>query len=407
MHKSNDLLNKIKPWIILSTYIVIIFFIGFNFPAIYYQLSYYLSLLSPLFIAIGIAFVLNIPMSTIERIIKKIIPQKSWFYSKIRGVSILLTFVFTFAIISIISSIIFPQIITSIVMLFNNISTYLANISGTINTILEFFHIDLNIDFNFNTTEINGYLSQVGWSIDKIIKTATDWLSGAGNLVFTNALAFTNGLANWFMGLMLSLYLLSSKEKFIRQFRKLIVSILGYRRSTSVFAIGNRAHLYFANFISGQLLEACILGILFYIGMTLLKMPFAMLISSIIGISSIVPMFGALFGMAVGCFLILAVNPMQVLWFIIFFQVLQQLEGNLIYPHVVGNSVGLPGLWVLLSIVVFGGLFGLLGMLIAVPTTALIYSVLGDIVNERLKQKKLIVTETTLSEEAELPKIDS
>src|SRR5699024_1612745 len=145
--------------------------------------------------------------------------------------------------------------------------------------------------------------------------------------------------------------------------------------------IGQQANQTFSSFFSGQLLEACILALLYYISMTLFNMPYAMLISTVIGVTSIVPIFGAMIGMAFGCILIFAINPWMSLFFMVFFQIVQQFENNLIYPRVVGKSVGLPGIWVLLSIVVCGGLWCLFGMLIAVPLTAVSYTLLSDWVN--------------------------
>lgn len=135
---------------------------------------------------------------------------------------------------------------------------------------------------------------------------------------------------------------------------------------------------------------------LYYVSMTLFKMPYAMLISTVIGVTSIVPMFGAMLGMAFGCVLIFAINPWMSLFFMVYFQIVQQFENNLIYPRVVGNSVGLPGIWVLLSIVVFGGLLGLFGRLIAVPATAVLYTLLGEFVNGRMRKKGQILDESGL-----------
>ena len=175
--------------------------------------------------------------------------------------------------------------------------------------------------------------------------------------------------------------------------KKVLVVIFKEKGAKRCVVIGRKANEIFSGFIGGQLMEACILGILYYIGMTLFKMPFAELISSIIAIASLVPVFGAMFGMIIGAILIFTINPLQALVFIVFYQVLQEIENNLIYPRVVGSSVGLPGLWTLLSIFVFGGLFGVFGMLTAVPTTALIYNLFVEYVNNRLESMAITVDE--------------
>lgn len=246
-------------------------------------------------------------------------------------------------------------------------------------------------------------MTSLGWTWESIAQNASTWAIGAGSSLLNNALAFTSGLANWFTGFMLSLYLLSSKEKFIRQFRKAIAAIFGYNISVSVFDLGKKSNRIFTSFISGQLVEACILGSIYFVALSLFKFPFVMLISCVIAITSIVPMFGAMFGMFFGCLLILAVNPIiDVVWFVILFQVIQAFEGNVIYPRVVGNSVGLPGVWVLLSIIVLGGIWGLFGMLIAVPFTALCYNIASEAVNILLQKRQLVVTNESITKNGKL-----
>jgi predicted PurR-regulated permease PerM len=346
----------------------------------------------PLFYAIGIAFVLNIPMHIFEKYLKKWIPEKNWFYSKIRGISLTLTLIFAAAVLYIIVSIITPQIISSLQLLLQNGTKYIASILNNLNKVLEFFKLE-QINVSLDANSINQFINGIGWNWESIVKNMSNWAIGTGSSIIANALAFTTELANWFTGFMLSLYLLSSKEKFIRQFRKILVSIFGYKWSIRIFEVGAKSNRIFNSFISGQLVEACILGTIYFVVLNLLNFPFAMLISCVIALTSIVPMFGAMFGMAFGCLLILAVRPLiDIIWFIIVFQAVQTFEGNVIYPRVVGNSVGLPGIWVLLSIIVLGSIWGLFGMLIAVPFTAVTYNLTGELVNYRLSKQKLLVT---------------
>lgn len=146
----------------------------------------------------------------------------------------------------------------------------------------------------------------------------------------------------------------------------------------------------FSNFLSGQVIEAMILGILFFISMTIFRMPYALLIGVLIAITALIPIFGAFIGCILGAFLIVMVNPIQALWFIILFLVLQQIEGNFIYPHVVGNSVGLPSIWVLVAVTVGGSVMGVLGMILFIPLFSVIYSIIREIVNERIKENSII-----------------
>ena len=227
-----DILKKIKPWMWLSTYIVLLLFALVHFQDLMGVLGKVMHLLTPLFYAIGIAFVLNQPMKAIEKGLIKLIqalprskknpPQRE---PKVRGISIFLTLLLALAVLFVLSSIIFPQLITSIVQLFNNCVVYAGNIVENINNLLASLHLE-NIEWDLDTAKLQAALDQLGLSADKIFQTATNWVGGTGMTVINNISAITVGLSNWVMGFMLSLYLLSSKEKFIRQLKKLIGALL-------------------------------------------------------------------------------------------------------------------------------------------------------------------------------------
>lgn len=372
-----------QNWFHLISYAILLIFLLTKFDGMWSWFSRFLGLLMPLFYGIGIAFVLNIPMSYMEKaLIQQVGPRKKWY----RPIAIISTLIVTATAVFLLSSVIFPQIIENIVMLVNNIPNYIKNIVHLTNELLMSFHVDytLSIQEIFNIP------------LDQIVPSITKWASNvAPDLVgntWNATMSIAGALANWFMGFMLSLYLLSSKEKFIRQLRMLIVAIFPKNIYQWIFYVATKTNLTFTNFISGQMVESVILGSIFYVVMLLLKMPYALLISCCIAVTSVVPMFGAMIGQFFGFLLILAINPIQSLVFVVVFQLIQQFEGNVIYPRVVGNSVGLPGIWVLLSIVVFGGLMGLFGMIIAVPTTAVCYTLIKETVYRKLKQKKIKVT---------------
>lgn len=386
-------LDKIKPWTILAVICTLLAYILLHATAIIEWILKLIGLCSPLFYAIGIAYVLNQPMSWIESILKKKIQPKCRIYKHIRGISIFLTLILALILIIVLMMIVIPQLVSSSVLLISNLVSYIENIVDFINDILTKVHLQESL-IQFNPQELSALIDHLTQNWQNMLKTASNWVGGASQILIKNTVAIGSALANVFTGLLLSLYLLGSKEIFIVHLRKLIAAFFPASLTKRIYAIGTRANDIFSSFISGQLLEACILGSLIYIGMRLFNIgvPFELLISVIVAVTSIVPIFGALFAMAFGVFLILAVDPLESLLFIIFFQVVQQLEGNLIYPHVVGKSVGLPAIWVLLSIVVFGGLFGIIGMLVAVPTTALIYSLIKDFIQWRLDEKNIQIT---------------
>lgn len=390
MKIDKDTMNKIKPWMLLAVFCAGLVYILIHTVEISFFLKKLFRLCIPLFYAIGISYVLNIPMTWFEKELKKRIPEKSWIYNKIRGISIFLTLVLALIIIMILLSIIIPQLINNVMMLLNNLVGYIENIIGYVNTFLSTLNLDESL-IEFDTSAFNKYLESLTANWESMLKTASSWVGDAGQMLVKNALAFTAELANWFTGFMLSLYMLSSKETFLLQIRKIISALFSKEATKKIFDISARANDIFSSFISGQLLEACILSMLIYFGMKLcgLGENFEILISIFTGVTSIIPMFGAMIAMGFGAILIFANNPLEALIFIVFYQVIQQFEGNVIYPKVVGKSVGLPAVWVLLSIIVFGGLFGLFGMLIAVPSTALIYSLIRDFINWRIQAKNI------------------
>ena len=187
------------------------------------------------------------------------------------------------------------------------------------------------------------------------------------------------------LGIVFSIYVLSQKEKLCRQCKKAVFAIFSLQKAERTVELANLTNNIFAKFVTGQLTEACIIGVLCFIGMSIFRMPYAGIISVLIGVTALVPIFGAFIGTGVGAILIFFEDPIKAFWFIVFILILQQLEGNLIYPRVVGQSVGLPGIWVLASVTVGGALFGVGGMLFSVPVCTVIYTVFKQYVNKKSK----------------------
>lgn len=196
-------------------------------------------------------------------------------------------------------------------------------------------------------------------------------------------------VVNLVLALVFSLYLLAQKETLGRQATKVLRAFCSEKRANWLLDVARLTNQTFSNFVTGQLTEAVILGGLCFVGMLLFRLPYAGVISVLVGFTALIPIFGAFIGVGIGAFLILLVNPIQALWFILFFVILQQLEGNLIYPRVVGKSVGLPGIWVLAAVTLGGNAFGLVGMLLGVPVCSVLYALARQGVNARLAKKGL------------------
>ena len=232
---------------------------------------------------------------------------------------------------------------------------------------------------------------------DKMIQGGIDFLrNGAGsvlNTTFAAAKSIVSGLTTFFISAVFACYILLQKKKLTVQIQKVLYAFLPEKKVSTVLDICSLTYRTFSNFLTGQCMEAVILGTMFFISMSILRMPYALLIGVLIAFTALIPIFGAFIGCVIGTFLILMVNPMQAIGFIVLFLVLQQVEGNLIYPHVVGGSVGLPSMWVLVAVSLGGSLMGLVGMLIFIPMVSVIYTLFRGYVYERLRKKNITVFE--------------
>jgi len=327
-------------------------------------------------------------MKKIENLLSKKIKKKNI----LRGASLALTLICTALILVLFFSFIIPKLVESVILIFTNLLNYTSTLVTMINKTLEQLHIHYAMDFS----DIQSLIQQ-NFDINNIIIKGTDFLGQTGfNIIFQSiglVNTFINGIASFMMGL----YLLANKELHITQVKKFITFIFGYKKSLSIIDIGIEANHYFNGFVSGQLLECCIFMTLMYIVLRFIGLPFPELMAVIIALSSLVPMFGTFVGFFISFILVLAAAPSLAVIFVICFICVQQFEGNVIYPHVVGDAVGISGLYVLLALVVFGNLFGFVGLLIAVPSMAVIYAIGSRVINLSLYKQHIEVTFNKIS----------
>ncbi len=368
------------------TYAIILAFVVFNYTTVFSVLGYILSLATPLYIAIIIAFILNIPMKKIEHLYGKKIKRKGLK----RGLAIATTLILALLLIVLFSSFIIPRLGESISSIITNIFNYSNRLVTMINDTLAKF----NVNYAINYDSIQQALANL--DLNNLLSKSGDFLGNAGiNLLF-QSIGIFGFFINVITSFIMALYLLANKETHLRQLKKIVTFFFGYKESLVIFDIGAEANHYFNGFVTGQLLECCILTSLMYIGFRLTGLPFPELLAFVIGIASLVPMFGGFVGFGISFVLVLAVDPTKAIIFTICFVIIQQFEANIIYPRVVGGAVGISGLYVLLSLVIFGNLFGFFGLLIAVPSMALIYAVGSRLVNISLYRKHIEVTDHSI-----------
>ncbi|MBE7014556.1 MAG: AI-2E family transporter [Ruminococcaceae bacterium] len=365
--------DNIKKPIIIVSYAIVLYFIVNNLTTFSGYVSSFFKVIAPLIIGGILAFIINLFLRFYEKKVFVNIKEK---WKKLRRpVCVILSYLTFFLILFIIVKFISPRLEESIKTLTSSIPAY-------VNSVSEFFY-GLTLEHKITEELWNKVIE----NFDLIITNTTQFLNTALPKIFSVTKTVTSSVFDVFIGFVFSVYMLLSKEKLVRILKKILRAHTKENFSTGVIDVFRRANKIFRSFVGGQLSEAVILGILCYIGMSIFKMPYAPLISVIIGISSIVPVIGAIVGTIPCALLILLENPMMAIWFVVFIVVLQQFEGNIIYPRVVGSAIGISGFWVLLAVTLGGGLFGIFGILLGVPLMAVIYTVYGEYVNKKVDEK--------------------
>ena len=386
-------LNKknIKKILLIITYTILLCFALIKFDLVLSILGYLLNLLKPFIFGFCIAFILNIPLSRIERGFKeKKKKQKSnvakakqettvkrtiKVSSKVRVFSIILSLLIFVGIIFLTLFLVIPEFI-------NTISIFKDSIPSAFNTVQEWAR-----DLMSNNKQVVEKINEFKPDWQQIYDEASVWIKSMASGLIGVSIDFIvglfSGIINFFMGVIFAVYMLMQKEKLTSQLKRLVRAYLPEEKAQKLLYVGHITNDTFKKFFGGQFIEAILLGVLCFIGMTIFGMPYALTISVLVGVTALIPVFGAFFGTAIGAILILAVNPMQAFWFVVYIIVLQQIDGNFIYPKIVGDSVGLPGIWVMLAVLVGGNSLGILGMLIGVPIASVAYKLIKEYVEKK------------------------
>ena len=342
-----------------------------------------LSLFTPFIIGFCIAYVVNLLMRPLEKLWSIVwCRSKRDFYKRLsRPVSLILSALIVFGLVFSIVFMIIPALKDTIVSFVDRIPQYIAALENLYNRLADFL-----AEYNFELPDISVEMDKLGKSIKGLI---TSYGDSVVNTTFSVTASIVGVVVDIVLGIAFSLYVLAQKETLGRQFKKVLYALFDVKKTDRFFEIASLTDSVFTRFVAGQLTEAVIIGVLCFIGMLILSMPYAAVISVLVGFTALIPVFGAFFGTAVGAFLILLESPIKALWFVLFIIVLQQIEGNLIYPRVVGKSGGLPGIWVLVAVTVGGGAMGVIGMLFAVPVVTVLYVIFKEYIAKRYKQKDI------------------
>ncbi len=345
-----------------------------NFGGVLNLVSRVFSLISPIVSALCIAFVLNVLLSALENKVFFFFDKskKKFVRTLKRPLCLVLTYLLGFGIISLLILVIIPDIIDTIIYITEKIPGFVVQVNEWLQGFLVKFKID--------PAELPG--TDINWTL--VANTMKDWISGSEAKIFGDAVNITtsvfSGVFDTLLSLVISVYVLAQKEKIGAFLKRMINALLPDKATKLIYHISSQSSYTFSKFIGGQCTEALILGTLCFIGMLIFRFPNALIISVLIAVTSLVPIVGATIGVVVGALLIFITSPLKAILFVVFFLILQQVEGNLIYPKVVGKAVGLPGVLVVSAVLLGGNIGGVMGTLVAVPTCAVFYVLLKELI---------------------------
>lgn len=380
MDLGKENIKKLRGLIIFT----ILILVGLqNFGVIIGAGRFLLKIIYPFALGAAVAFVLNVPMHFLE---KHIFQERSWKNNKVvkkleRPLSLVLTMCLVLGIVGLVMFVVIPQLGSTIMSLGTSLQNFVVNLQDWGEKLFQ------------DNQEIVAWINSLEFNWEKMIQTGIDFFkNGAGsvlNSTFSAAKTIISGLANFFIAFVFACYILLQKEKLSRQVKKIMYAFLKKEHVNVIMSVCSLSYKTFSNFLTGQCVEAVILGTMFFIVMTIFRFPYAMLVGVLIAFTALIPIFGAFIGCVIGAFLILMVSPVKAIGFIVMFLILQQIEGNLIYPHVVGGSVGLPSIWVLVAVTLGGSLMGIVGMLVFIPLSSVVYTLFRGWVYQRLKKKNI------------------
>lgn len=369
----------------LIVFTIVLLIALWNYRIVLEGIGFLGNIVFPFLVGGAIAFVLNVPMSFLERNIfrKSVLEKRPKLQRVARPVSFLLTVLFVVGIVVLVVFVVAPQLGQTFVSLGRNISRFVPNALAWLEKLFE------------DNQEVVALLGSLDMSWDKMLNGVIEFFKSGVSNVFDStisaATSIVSSVTTFFIAFVFACYILLQKERLHVQVKKILFAYLSEQRAKQVLDICSLTYKTFSSFLTGQCVEALILGTMFFVVMSLIRLPYALLVGVLIAFTALIPIFGAFIGCAVGAFLILMVDPRKAVVFVILFLVLQQIEGNLIYPKVVGGSVGLPSIWVLAAVSIGGSLMGVIGMLVFIPLVSVIYSLFRGDVYRRLGEKGIEV----------------
>ena len=384
-------MRKLRELILFT---IIILIALWNYLLIFEAIRFVFGIVFPFLLGGAIAFVLNVPMNFLEEKLfrNRFVRDKKPFRKLARPMSLILTLIIVIGVVVLVMFVVIPELGKTLISLGRTIRLFVPEAQRFLEELFT------------DNSEIQNWLNGLNLDPERMIDSAMSFFqNGAGNVLNSTVSAISSivsGVTTFVIAFVFSCYILLQKEKLSVQVQKVMHAYLSEKHVEWCMEVCSLTFRSFSSFLTGQCVEALILGTMFFIVMSIFNMPYAMLVGVLIAFTALIPIFGAFIGCVIGAFLILMVDPLQALGFIIMFLVLQQIEGNLIYPKVVGSSVGLPSIWVLAAVTIGGSLMGVVGMLIFIPIVSVFYNLFRSSVYKRLRKKRQILREAEMRERA-------
>lgn len=384
MELNNETVRKIRELIVFTALVIACLW---KYDVVVGVLAFVFHIALPFILGGAIAFVLNVPMNFIQRHLfsEDRVNGKRYMKRIARPASMMIVLLGVVGVVGIVMFVLIPQLGITFANLGTSIQEFIPRVQVWAE---ELFH---------NNREVMEWVNDLEFDWNKIMETGINFFkNGAGSVLdstITAAKSIVSAITTFFIAFVFAIYILLQKEKLGVQMKKVLFAFVRRGRAEAALEVLSLTYNTFSSFLTGQCVEAIILGSMFVVSMAVLRLPYALLVGIVIAFTALIPIFGAFIGCGVGVFLIFIEDPFKALVFVVLFLVLQQIEGNLIYPHVVGNSVGLPSIWVLAAVSVGGSLMGVVGMLIFIPMVSVLYALFREVVYLKLKQQKITLEE--------------
>ncbi len=373
-HLKEETVELTKALTVAGIIIVIVCFLFSRFNEIFYWVGKFIGVAMPFIFGMAIAFLISPVQSYVEN---KLLKNSKTHFKIKRILGVIAALGFLFILVGGLLALLIPQLYASVTTLSSSMNVYISEAQKYLESLA------------INDSIYESIVTYLFASGEKIVTGTINGMQQYLPQILNYSFGFLTSLMNFFVGIFIAFYILMSKERFINQFKRALFAFVPKKVADYTVYLTNLTTTMLNSFVVGKFIDSLIIGVICFVGMTIFKMPYAVLISFIVGLTNMIPVFGPFIGAIPGVFILFMVDPIMAVWFALWILVLQQFDGNILGPYILGDSLGLPSLWIMFSIIVGGGFFGLVGMFLGVPLFSVVYIVVKTSVQKRLEEKKI------------------